>query len=430
MRRTWTLSLLAGAATSLGGAAFADAPASSNADEVRALVAEMLADAETRTSLLQGGMGGHDGRFYLSSADGNFRLETYGQIQFRYILNMRDDSGDFNADGIADDDFTTGFQTRRTKVGFKGHVFGPDLFYNVRFAADRDGGDIATDYAYVGKKFDNGWTAQWGQFKAPLLREELVGSDRQLAVERSFTNEIFTADYVQGIMATYEQDNFRFMGSFNDGISSANTDLTAEPADFGLTARVEFIWDGSWSDFKEFTSARGNAYSGMFGAAIHYQDGPDDNDFVLVETEALVYTLDFSLRGDGWNAFVAFVGNNIEFDATPPAVVPGADSDNYAFILQAGVMLSEDWELFGRYEHVFLDDDVFVGDDEFNAFTIGLNNYIHGHAAKFSIDLSWYFEPTPDFGLVALGGPTTSVGALPAGDEDQVVIRAQYQLLF
>src|SRR5439155_5453186 len=92
MSQTKRFLVLAGAALSLGGVNAALAQ-QSNADETRAIVAEMLADAQTRTSLLAAGGAGHDGQFYLASPDGSFRLNVGGQIQFRYILDFRDAGG-------------------------------------------------------------------------------------------------------------------------------------------------------------------------------------------------------------------------------------------------------------------------------------------------------------------------------------------------
>ena len=53
--------VLAGAALSLSSGAFAQ----QSTDEIRAVVAQVLNDAESRSSLLAGGDAGHDGRFFI-----------------------------------------------------------------------------------------------------------------------------------------------------------------------------------------------------------------------------------------------------------------------------------------------------------------------------------------------------------------------------
>src|SRR5262245_40298542 len=63
------------------------------ADEIRGLVQDVIADADTRASLLQSGvMAGWDKGFFISSADGNWRLNIGGQIQIRYVYNWQDNS--------------------------------------------------------------------------------------------------------------------------------------------------------------------------------------------------------------------------------------------------------------------------------------------------------------------------------------------------
>src|SRR6185369_9919421 len=56
------------------------------AEEVKALVREVLSDADTRASLTAKSVSaGHDkGGFFLASEDGKFRLNIGGQLQLRY----------------------------------------------------------------------------------------------------------------------------------------------------------------------------------------------------------------------------------------------------------------------------------------------------------------------------------------------------------
>ena len=49
------------------------------------------------------------------------------------------------------------------------------------------------DEAYITKDMGNGMKVRMGQFKPPFMREELISSSRQLAVERSLVFDIRTA---------------------------------------------------------------------------------------------------------------------------------------------------------------------------------------------------------------------------------------------
>ena len=57
------------------------------------------------------------------------------------------------------------------------------------------------------------------------------------------------------------------------------------------------------------------------------------------------------------------------------------------------MFVSDDWELFARWDMVFGDDDIFAN-DEYTEITLGANYYIHKHAAKFTIDLVWALDET------------------------------------
>ncbi len=94
------------------------------AEEVKSLIHEVLSDADTRATLLQDSMtAGHDGRrFFLASADGSFRMNINGQLQFRYIYNNRNDA---TSGAVAGKDDTMGFQFRRSKLTFSGHIGDP-----------------------------------------------------------------------------------------------------------------------------------------------------------------------------------------------------------------------------------------------------------------------------------------------------------------
>lgn len=451
MRRTVSLSLLAGAAfgaTSAG--AIADTGAQVSNDEVRAMVAEMLADAESRSSLLQGGgAAGHDGKFFLASPDGNFRLNVGGQVQFRYVLNIGDDADPNDPNAVQDeDDFEHGFENRRTKLEFDGHVYSPDLIYRVVGAFNSDGGSFELEDGYIGFKLEGGGKLIFGQFKAPLLREELVSSKYQLAADRSFTNEFFTANRTQGIQFSQETDNVRFALSFNDGVDNSivssftggaagdatNTSFNNDQTDAAFTGRVEILLGGEWDAFKDFTSEPGAAISHMVGAAFHYQLGSEvfvggveqDND------DLIIYTVDYSIEGDGWNAFAAFVGSSTD------AGVSGApDGDNFGFVVQGGFNLDESNELFARFDFLSADDELVGDNDEISTLTLGWNHYLHGHAAKFTVDFNWVFDegfvagdpngapPVPNSFIAAPG-----IGYLGSNDSDQIYIRAQFQLLF
>lgn len=434
-----SLSLLAGAALGLSGSL---AMAQQSTDEVRAVVSEMMADAETRSSLLSGGDAGHDGRFFIAG-DG-FRLNIGGYIQTRYYMNFRDE-GEVGQPGFGDpqDDFTHGFYMSRVKVDFSGEL-NKDWFYRVRLGAssasnpDADSSEssgVNFDYAYGGYKFANGMKVTFGQFKLPLLREELIADTKGLAVERSMVNDLFSQGYSQGIQFSHEYETWRWCGAFSDGVNSANTNWTSQTntsgfitsgqAEYALTGRFEFLFSGAWKQFEDFTSPKGSDFGFMMGAAAHWQQSTQtpvitDNDQNMFE-----FTVDASLKGDSWNIYGAFVGRQQDNRAA------GVDSDYFDMgaIVQGGWRFAENTELFGRWDAVFFDDDRGTNQDSSNFITVGVNQYFAGHAAKATLDLIWAVEETSE--LTFTGGvPNTQIGILGENSSGEVCIRMQLQVVF
>ncbi len=446
--------LLAGSALA-GETAATPRAWSGSADEVRALVSEIMADADTRSSLLAaggpGGTSGHDGKnFFLASDDGSWRLNIGGYVQFRYYLNWRDDNG-------GEEDFESGFQTKRTRIILDGTV-ATNIFYFIHGGFNTNGGTFTLLDAYGGYKWDNGFYMKAGQFKLPFLREELVGDVYQLAADRSLTETIFTQGRgasigrSQGIEVGWKGEDFRCMLAFSDGFGSANSEVnTNSPfsnvygftngggeSDWAITGRGDFKFAGSWDQFKDFTSFPGSDYACMLGVAGHVEQS-DQNlaavigpDAVQGETTLAGWTVDLSVEGDGWNFFVAGNGHHVNNNLAITATGAAADSsfDDYGIVVQGGVFIpNTDWEVFARYDVSFADADrttTPAQDDDFSTVTLGTNWYWSGHAAKFTFDVQWFL----DDGMV-LSGPNTGIGYFQdLSDENEITLRFQFQFLF
>jgi hypothetical protein len=381
------------------------------ANEIRDLVQDVLADADTRASLLQDGMtAGWDKGFFLGSADGNWLLKIGGQIQVRYAASFQDSSPD-------GEDERYGFEVRRAKLKLKGHAVDPSWKYVLNMAFDHDDGgaqgDIDLEDAIIIKDFGGGWELWAGQFKLNFLREELVSSTSQLAVDRSYVNELYNQDRHQGVQFFYTGDQFRVTGAFSDGFGSKNRPAYATDTDWALTARVEWLAMGSWSQFKDFTSPRGSETGLMVGAAVHWQDNKYDQP-LIGKTERYTWTIDGSLEGDGWNLFAYVVGNHLDPDV-------GSSMDQLGIVVQGGYYFTDDWEGFARYEWSDLDT---TGTDDVSILTMGVNRYFAKHALKWTTDFGYAFDSVPD----TEGGIDWREDT--PGEDGQIVVRTQFQLLY
>ena len=216
--------------------------------EIKALVKDMLTDADSRASLLDGGLfaltAGYDGNaFYLESADGNFLMNIGGLLQYRYIGTFRgDESG--RPSVSPDDNSEAGFEFRRVELGFTGHIGDPRIGY-VLVLATEDGAAgveqiIAQDVLLTYKATEN-LTLAGGRYFAPLLREELMGGGGSLAVALSYMNNQLSIGRGEGISAIYEGDSFRAHAFFSDGAGSGGGGGVNSPhgdaAEWALTAR-------------------------------------------------------------------------------------------------------------------------------------------------------------------------------------------------
>lgn len=396
--------------------------------------AELRSDAASRTSYQSGGgTAGHDADgFGISDGSGNNVLHIGGAAQFRYTMNFRDD--DVNTVDSDNNDFTHGFASPNTRLWAFGHVWDKNLSYYVQLWAGTDGNWFLED-AWGEYAFDNGFAVRWGQITLPILREEYIVNEKQLAIDRSVANEVFNQDYNQGVQFSYTAEAFRVFGAFTDGIRTANTDFdSSAEADYALTLRVDWQAVGTdWSRFSDFTSFRSQAPAALVGAAVHWQDSGETGGTASPGEELLLYTVDASYEGAGWNLYGAFIGQSSESEG-------GGDSDDFAGIVQGGVFVSEQVELFARWDGIFWDDDSAAEDDN-HFLTAGANYYIspESHAVKFTGQVQWALNETDGlFFEPAAGDPTpagpvagnTNTGFLGDPDDGELVIQFQMQVMF
>lgn len=421
MSQTRVLVLVAGAALSTGTVVFAQ---NANLDQDRAYAAELVADAGTRSSLLQGGASGYDGMFNISDGTGANRLNIGGTAQLRWTVSLRDDAS--NPDP---EDFNIGFNTPTTRLRAWGNIWDKALSYKIQGDFGSDGGDNGTfglQEAWGKYTLDNGFAVRWGQFKLPLIRESLVDDEYQLAIDRSETSQVFDQNYSQGIEVAYTADAFRIFGAYSDGVATANTDFNSgAEADFALTARAEGKFMGAdWERFNDFTSWRSAADNGLLvGGAVHYQTGGDTGG--TAEVDALVLTGDVQFEGQGWNVMGAIYWSNVDAAAA-------GDSDTIGFVAQGGVFVHDQWEIFARANLASFDDTGPVtsggADDELFWATLGVNYYLspESHAAKFSAEISTAFNDTSGF----FTADNTNNGFLGDSEEGEIVLRWQMQVMF
>jgi hypothetical protein len=377
------------------------------ADEIRGLVQDVLADADTRASLLNSGLqAGYDDGFTLGSADGVFSMTINGHLQTRYVYNYQDDAPP------GEDTNRSGFENTRTRLIFSGGVGDGWTYYvNGGFYRSDDGSFDLQD-AYIRYSFDNGWMMGMGQYKSPFSREFLVDSMNQLAVERSLLDYWFNAGRTQGIRLGYAADTFRFTSNFNDGADGQNNGWEEFDVEFAMGARFEFLFSGNWEQFDDFTSPMGSEQGFMVGVGVRTETQEYGTPIPADEADTFGVTADASLEFDGWNVFTAF--HYLDQDT---------DSDLTGWVIQGAYYFSDTFEGFARFEYMDFDD----SGDDLNILTVGVNMYYSANVTM-TADVGYGFEAirTPNTGAGQITGWRDDV----AGNDGQFVFRTQLSLTF
>lgn len=413
-------------------------------EEVKSLVKEVLADADTRASLLEGGMSaGHNGKnFFLASEDGSFSLTLAGQIQFRYLWAFRDDT---SSTGAQQDGDESGFQMRRVKLKFKGHIADPKLSYGITLAHKRDSGLMELEEAKIGYKLGGGFSVVAGLMKLPFLRQELTSSSAQLAVDRGLVTEFFTLDFAEQVQLNYSSDNFKISTAFSDTADESWSTLgqTADDqSEIALTARVDVKLAGDWGQLKD-ASAWSKDDLGIFvGAAVFYQLGDGTTQTgagvgthtnTVAQSDYFSWTIDALIESNGFSLFGAVMGADNSYDGDTALY---KESSPMGFLVEAGYMMIPDkFQPFIRWE--MLDSDQYsttlVRDlQDMQALTFGFNWFMKKHNAKLTTDMVWVYDGDLAGNSFANGASSDGLGTIysNADDGDLFVFRTQFQLLF
>ncbi len=372
-------------------------------EQIKRVVHEVLADAETRAALLNDAIiAGHDGGFFLASEDGNHLLRIKGMLQTRYITNHQNDG--------PDDDHRGGFEISRTRFGFMGHVIDPSWKFLIWTGHHKDGDTLLLD-AYLTKVLNGQWSVTAGQFKVPLWREWLVSETRQQFVARSLLNA-FAGSYTQGVKVDFKDDALHVTLSINDGVGGINKTWDTEDTELALTGRVEWLVFGDWKQYSDWESWRGGEAMLVLGTAAHYQLG--ESGTATVESDIARWTADAHLELGGANLFAAVITDHVD---------NGVDVNRVGVLVQGGVFVTDNIEIIGRFEWADLDEGA---DDTLSVVTAGFNYFFAQHRAKLTVDVGYGFEPVPSTMYNTFAGWRMD----SVGEDGQVVGRAQMQLLF
>jgi len=386
------------------------------ATEIRGIVTDVLADADTRSSLQGSGAGaGYNGGFFLSSADGNYSMKINVLEQVRWTFNNRNDA-------TIGEDQTWGFENKRTRLTFGGNMVDSSWSYKVAYyfaysndvEFGTDGGNVLAD-AFVSKDMGGGLSMTVGQFKLPFSGEYGTDAGNLQFNDYSTVSNAFADGYGQGIMLSYSADAFRAAVAYVNSLDEVNADWGAgSPSDeFAFSGRAEFKLSGTWDQFNNAMSFRGEEMGVLIGAGLNWADSNTAGD-----GDVFGATVDVTVDFGGANVMGAFYWDNLDDNAV-------GGENPYGFTLQGGVFVSDDWELVARFEYGDADTDVDTND--WSTLTFGANWYMAQNTAKLGVNFGYAFD---EIGLWSDAAAGNNWLEDAAGEDGQWMLQAQMSFSF
>jgi phosphate-selective porin OprO/OprP len=365
----------------------------------------LLAAGLVSPAVADGERAGHDGKTLFLEGNG-FRLNLSGQFQHRFVFNTSDARDETNLDG---------FEIRRAKLSFSGHLADPALTYDIVLAHSRGNGNTFLEDAYIGYEFSNGIQFKAGLLKLPFLYEELLSSKRQLAVDRGLSTEFFTLNRSEQIQFGLSPSAaLKLQAAVSDGANTNSSGATADVAEYAVTFRAQSRLAGEWGQMKDLF-ARGDDVALFLSGAVHVESQEGEG-----ADELLAWTVDGIMKRGNLALMGAVMGASADAD----------DRSQFGLLAQAGYTISDRLQPYVRFDQI--DDDAA---EAVNALTAGLNCYFKTHNAKLSTDVVYLASPENPGAVPGLNGGEFSSGvglssAQLNGEDPQVALRVQFQLLF
>jgi hypothetical protein len=334
----------------------------------------------------------------VTSKDGKFRLTTRLRAQMRYTLDQEDGA------------FSHGFQLRRARLLFNGHVFGKHNTFKFELAVSpkdiglKSGGTISKSplldwYFHFSQLRD--LNVRIGQYKVPYSRQRVVSSGNLQMVDRSIANGEFTLDRDVGFdIRSKDVGGLGFL-RYYAGVYMGEGHSSYANGDFGMMylARVEALPLGMFKDYSEGAFARSTKPKLSIGAAFGYVDEAKKNKGIVGSipvdggtTDTLNITADASFRVSGLSVETAYFwrqgarnpGDAIDEAGEPIATEPARDGMGYYG--QIGYLVPrQPLEITGRFGQL-LSSGPDSGLSDTSEVGLGLNYYFAQHPMKLQAD--------------------------------------------
>jgi hypothetical protein len=301
------------------------------------------------------------------------------------------------------------------RFGFDGNVITPDLTYFFNWATVRANGNVTVtnNGKTVGTVsnslggaplLEEAWFKyavpstpffiHAGQIKDPVYHESIVSSRYQQATERSLTADIFyNGDtFTEAATVGFDPKSWvRAEAGVDHGLRSANTNFLDYPNtnafNYGAVGRAEFKTMGRWQDYQM------GAYGVkepllVFGIGSEYSERGHagqtvgDVDVMYADQNGLSLYASLNDRYTNHNFGIATQSATGASIIAPPAGIANTATNEYSVVGEAGYLMFNHFEPFGRYEYMHLEGTAAGSHNYIPAITGGANYYFAGHRAK------------------------------------------------
>lgn len=292
------------------------------AAEIRALVADALADSGARTAWGGAGSGqlvtGYDEArgFFLGLDDGAWSIRAFGFGQVRFAWN---DGFDAPARTPASDD-VWGMEIRRAQLFLTGNLGGPDLVWLIGLVAGRwddpcdlqvvredpavlDAQPPQISYLTVTKQLGDGWFLQAGSIFTPFTYESHLFSTAQTQMgECSMLEWLFTASFTTGASVGRNGDDVRWQAVIGDQVGGSPGTWDADTnQSVAAAGRVNWRLCGTWEQYALESSFPGQPFGAFVGVGGRLQNGRAQNPASADGLNPRAVTADLALMLGGAN---------------------------------------------------------------------------------------------------------------------------------
>jgi phosphate-selective porin OprO/OprP len=361
------------------------------------------------------------GLFNLVGKDSAFTMKIGARMQFLSTNNWTIEDGSLNNP-------ETNFSVRRARLKFNGFAFSPKLKYKIELGLSNRDLSGASEFtsnapryildAVVKWNFHENFELWFGQTKLPGNRERVISSGNLQQVDRSLLNSRFNIDRDLGIQLRHSfnlSEKFVVKEAFSIAQGEGRNITTGNIGGHQFTGRVEFLpfgnftskGDYSGSDLKREKNAKlaiGVTYDHNNNAV---KNRSNQGSYMVTntgfyETNINTVFIDAMFKYQGFSLMAEYAdrdagdpfAKNLDGTLTGDEVQVGNGLN-----LQAGYLLTNDWEVSGRYTNIELDTNI-TGNKLENQYTLGVSKYIVGHKLKIQSDVSYLSKGESNNGLM------------------------------